>query len=167
MGTEHENNRSSALTPELIAMINASTTAAVKEAVTGIFATLGPLLKDMAVTPEKLQAGMRPYKDPAVERREIREKLKFREDEVDNEKEKKRQRANCRHFYANNLCAVAVVRNFFDRQPRGVCMLCQDWLNPKEWVIDAPSEEYPRGKAHIVDAHKDYLLVIQAIQKNG
>jgi hypothetical protein len=167
MGTENLNNRSTAMTPELIAMVNASTSAAVKEAVAGMAAIMAQTIKDLAITPEKLREANRPYVDPDKQRREVREKMKFREDEAQNETEKRRQKDNCRHFYPNNLCAVSVIRNFFDRQPRGVCMLCHDWLNPREWVIDAPTDEFPRGKQHIIDAHKDYKLVLQAIQKNG
>jgi hypothetical protein len=167
MGTENLNNRSTAMTPELIAMINASTSAAVKEAVAGMAVIMAQTIKDLAITPEKLREANRPFVDPVKERREIREKMKFREDEAQQAIEKRQQKENCRHFYPNNLCAISVVRNFFDRNPRGICMLCQDWLNPREWVIDAPSEEFPRGKSHIVEAHKDYKLVLQAIQKNG
>ena len=167
MGTEHENNRSSAMTPELLAAVNAATTAAVKEAIAGMSVIMADTIKALAMTPEKMREANKPYVDPAKERREIREKMKFREDEAQNEIEKRRQRENCRHFYPNNLCAVSVIRNFFDRNPRGVCMLCQDWLNPREWVIDAPTDEFPRGHARIAAEHKDYKLVIQAIQKNG
>jgi hypothetical protein len=168
MGHENENNRSTALTPELMATVNAATAAAVKEAVSGISGMFADLVRELAITPEKLREANKPYKDPAIERREMREKMKFKQEEIDNEKEKQRQRLNCRHHYKNNLLAVALVNNFQDRQTRGICMLCHDWIHPREWRIDNPTEENPRGVAHIVDAHKDYNLVIQAAnQQNG
>lgn len=155
-------NRSTAPTPEVLAANDAVVKAAVKEAIEGVFAQLGPLMKEMALTPEKLREGMRPYVDPAVERRAIREKMKFKEEEADNEREKRRQRDNCSHRYRNGILAVALVNNFHDRQTRGICMKCHEWFHPREWRIDNPTETSPKGTPHVVEQHKQYQLVIDA-----
>jgi hypothetical protein len=166
MGHENENNRSTALTPELLATINAATSAAVKEAVSGIFSNLAPLLKDMAVTPEKLREGMRPYVDPDKERREIREKMKFRQDEEDKERQDRARQDNCLHRDQNGRSSIQVVHNFFDRQPRGICALCGDWIHPKEWRIGKPTEEHPRGAPYCVEPHKNYQTVRELDSRN-
>lgn len=65
MGTEHENNRSSAVTPELLAVINASIAAAVQEAIKGT----GSLVADA------LREANKPYVDPDKERRSDRKSV--------------------------------------------------------------------------------------------
>ena len=165
MGHENENNRSSALTPELIAVINASISAAVKEAISGVGGMIADTVKATALTPAMLREANRPYVDPDKERRAIREKLKFKADEVLQEQAKREFREKCSHKYKTGLAAVAVVRNFPDRNPRGICMLCHEWFHPKEWRIDNPTESEPNGVAHIVDMHPKYQLVWDAINQ--
>src|ERR1700676_424422 len=113
MGTEHENqnNRSTALTPELLAVINASIASAVQEAIKGTGMLVADALRD----------ANKPYVDEAKQRRELREKLKFKQEEKDNAAEQRRQKENCSHHYKNGLLAVALVNNFHDRQTRGIC----------------------------------------------
>jgi len=159
---ENHANRSTAPTPDVLASKLAENRALVQEVVTSIFAQLGPYFKDMAITPEKLREGMRPYVDPNVERRQIREKMKFKKEEADNAKEQRRQKDNCSHHYKNGLLAIALVNNFHDRQTRGICMKCHDWIHPREWRFDNPTEENPYGVQHVVEAHKNYHLVVEA-----
>jgi hypothetical protein len=155
-------NRSSAPTPEVIAGNDAIVKAAVQEAIAGVFAQIGPFLKDMQLTPERLRDAMKPWVDPAVEKRQLREKMKFKEEEKQNAVEQRRQKDNCSHHYKNGLLAVALVNNFHDRQTRGVCMKCHEWIHPREWRIDEPTEHNPHGKAHVVEQHKLYHLVVEA-----
>lgn len=152
MGTEHENNRSSAVTPELLAVINASIAAAVQEAIKGTGMLVADALRD----------ANKPYVDPAKERRSLREKMKFKQEEIDNARTQRLNKENCSHHYKNGLLAVALVNNFHDRQTRGICMKCHDWFYPREWRIDNPTEEHPQGVAHIIDAHPKYHLVVEA-----
>ena len=153
MGHENENNRSSAMTPEIIATINAAVSTGVKDAISGLFEHLGPLLRDMN----------KPYKDPDVERRALRDKLKFKQDEIEGEKAKRLLRDSCSHRDKNGRVAIGVVRNFPDRHPRGICTHCQEWFYPREYRFDNPTEDKPYGTPHIVDAHPQYQLVYDAI----
>lgn len=164
MSNENLNNRSTALTPELLAVINASISAAVKEAMAGV-GTIAEAIKATAITPEQLREANKPYVDPDKERRRVREKMKFKADELQQEKDKREFRDKCSHKYKTGLAAVAVVRNFPDRNPRGICMLCHEWFHPKEWRIDNPTETEPNGTAHIVDMHPKYQLVWDAINQ--
>lgn len=165
MGTENQNNRSTAMTPEVLALVNATTTAAVKEAIAGMSGMMAQVMKEMALTPEKLREATRPYVDPAKEKRDLREKMKFKTEEIENAKALRLRRETCPHRYKNGLAAIGVIRNFHDRQPRGVCMLCHEFFTPREWVIDAPTEEHPEGVARISPAHPKYQLVYDAINQ--
>lgn len=165
MGHENENNRSSAMTPEMIALVTAAVTAAVKEATAGMAVHNAALIEAMALTPEKLRDATKPYVDPAVELRNIREKMKFKKEEIENAKAQRVMRDKCSHKYKNGIAAVAVVRNFPDRQPRGICMLCHDWFFPREWRILTPTDEKPEGVPLVVEAHPKYQLVWDAINQ--
>jgi hypothetical protein len=166
MGHDNENNRSSALTPEILAMITAATSAAVKEALAGSHEHNLEMIKELALTPEKLREATKPYKDPTTENREKREKIKFRQEEADNQKQMRLTRENCPHTYKQGGLALGIIRNYMDRQPRGICMLCHELFHPREWRIDAPTEEMPAGFAHIVAAHPKYALVLAKIRES-
>lgn len=164
-------NRSSALSPEIMATINASTSAAVKEAVSAVFASLAPMLKDMAITPEKIREANKPYVDPAKIARELRESLKSKADEEEQRRLDRARRDACTHLDKNGRTAICLIHNYPDHQPRGICPICQDLIHPKEWRI-APTEEMaielarlsgepPKGRAYIVPAHRDYRTVMQ------
>lgn len=157
----HDNNRSSALSAEAIAVINSATAKAVQEAVTAVFTSLGPVLKDMAITPEKLREANRPYEDPAKAAREARESLKSKQDEAEIARITAERRAMCPHLDKNGRSSINLCHNQPDHQPRGVCVICGDWIFPREWRIGAPDEKNPRGKAYLVEPHKDYKMVIQ------
>ena len=167
MPTDHDNNRSSAPTPEQIALTNSLVKACgAREAVTAVFASLKPVLQDMALTPEKLREANRPYEDPKKAARELRESLKSKQDEAQIQKDVAARRARCTHSYVNGVSAVNCVHNFFDNQPRGVCMICMDWITPREWRIGPPDAENPRGKPFLAPAHPAYLTVLQIDARN-
>jgi hypothetical protein len=159
MATEHDNNRSSALSPEALAVINSTTAAAVKEAMAAALGMLAPIIEKIAITPEKLREANRPYEDPKKILREARESAKSKLDEQEIAKATAARQAACTHMYTNGTSSVNLCHNMPDRQPRGVCVTCGAWIHPREWRIGAPTEEYPRGKAYIVDAHRDYRIV--------
>lgn len=161
MNPEAKDNRSSALTPEQLGAMNEITSAAVNEAVKGVFSALGPLLEKMAITPEKLREANRPYEDPAKVARQVREMALWRAD-MDEQREKNQEyKDNCLHQDDNQRSSIRLIRNFPDRQPRGVCVKCHDLIHPKEWRIGPPDAKNPRGKAYLADAHKNYLTVLQ------
>lgn len=160
MATDPNNNRSSAFTAEQLAIITEQTSAAVRETVTAVFASLGPALQNMALTPEKLREINRPYVDPAHEARQKREMLLWKQDEEDRLKNERKVKDNCRHMDERGQTSLRLIRNYPDRQPRGICVLCHDLITPKEWRIAAPDEKNPRGKAYLAEPHKDYMTVI-------
>ena len=161
MPAEHDNNRSSALSPEALAVINSATAKAVSEAVQAVFMNLAPVLKDMAITPEKLREANKPYTDPKIAARELRESLKSQQDEAEIAKMNAARRAACPHLDKNGRAAICLVHNQPDHQPRGVCVVCGDWIHPKEWRIGAADDENPRGRAYLVEPHKDFRIVLQ------
>lgn len=169
MANDHEVNRSSALTPEALAMINTATAAAVQEAVSSLLKGLLPAFQDMALTPEKIRAGMTPIEDPkerAKFLREERESLKSKQDEAEIKKMNDARKANCPHVDKNGRSSINLVHNQPDHQPRGVCVVCGDWIHPKEWRIGAPDNQNPRGRAYLVEPHKDYRIVMQLESMN-
>jgi hypothetical protein len=162
MPTDPENNRSTAFSPEQLAMINDSTRAAVQAAI----AAMGPLLESIAVTPAKLREANRPYIDPKVYAREQRESMKSKQDEAEIARITKARRDACPHLDKNGRASINLVHNQPDHQPRGVCVICSDWIHPKEWRIGPPTDAEPRGRAYLVEPHKDYKIVMQLESMN-
>jgi hypothetical protein len=152
-------NRSSAPTPEQLGAMNVAIAAAVREAVSGVFAQLGPVLKDMAITPEKLREANKPYQDPAKIARELREGLRTKAEEAEMRRLERERKDNCMHIDANGRSTIQLVHNYPDRQTRGICAHCQDYIHPKEWRIGPPTPEEPRGHAYMVEPHKNYSSV--------
>lgn len=164
--SENDNNRSSALSPEALGAINSATAAAVQAAIGSLMQGFLPALKDMAITPEKLREANKPWVDPAVVARELRESLKSKADEAEIAKATALRRANCPHLDKNGRSALSLVHNQPDHQPRGICVLCADWIHPKEWRIGPATPEEPRGHAYLVEPHKDYRIVMQLESMN-
>jgi hypothetical protein len=147
------------VTPEAQAFVSASISAAVKEAVAGVFASLGPILREMQMTPEKIRAANTPYVDPDVVARNKRETEKSKADEKELRAMDAARKAACPHMDQNQRSSIRLIHNYPDRQPRGICPICHDLITPREWVIGPPDAENPKGKAVLVDAHKDYRTV--------
>lgn len=172
MGNANEQakeNRSSAPSPETLGVATTNATndvqalvaAAVKEAVSGVFSQLGPLLQSLAVTPEKLREANKPYKDPAVIARELREMMIWKEDEAEARRLIAERQNACRHIDDNNRSSINLIRNYPDRQPRGICVHCHAYIHPREWRIGAPDAKHPRGVPFLVEPHRDYQVVMQ------
>jgi hypothetical protein len=149
------------ITPEAQAFVSASISAAIKEAVSGVFASLGPILKDMALTPDKIRDATKPYVDPLKEARNKRETEKSKADERENRAAEAARKAACPHLDQNSRPSIRLVHNYPDRQPRGLCVICQDLITPRMWVIGPPDAENPKGRAYLQDAHKNYNIVLQ------
>jgi hypothetical protein len=139
--------------------VTASISAAIKEAVSGVFASLGPILKDMALTPEKIRDATKPYVDPDVVARNKRETEKSKADEKELRAMDAARKAACPHMDQNQRSSIRLIHNYPDRQPRGICPICHDLITPREWRIGPPNAENPKGQAVLVDAHKDYCTV--------
>lgn len=158
---DHENNRSSAFTPEQLAAITEMTSKAVQETVTAVFSSLGPALQGMALTPEKMREMNRPFEDPQKAARQKREMLLWKQDEDERIKRERKSKDDCLHQDKRGQTSLRLIRNYPDRQPRGICVLCHDLITPKEWRIGAPDELHPRGVAYLAEPHKDYLTVVR------
>jgi len=159
-GNDQHDNRSSALTPEALAVMNSAIAKAVQESVSAIFANLKPTLESMAITPEKLREANRPYEDPKRAERDARETKKSKADEAELRQLTAARRAACPHLDANGRSSINLVHNQPDHQPRGICVTCGDWIFPKEWRIGPPDDQNPRGRAFLVEPHKDYKIVM-------
>jgi len=175
MSTEQpKENRSFAPSPEALgaqtamaaADVKGLVAAAVKEAVAGVFSQLGPLLESMAITPEKLREANKPYKDPAVIARELREMLIWKEDEAEARRQTEERQNACPHIDNNGRSSVQLVHNFPDRQPRGICAKCHAYIHPREWRIGAPDAKHPRGVPFLVEPHRHYQIVMQLESQN-
>jgi hypothetical protein len=171
------------LTPEAQAQVNQSmsaavqeatasavpdaTAAAVAEAVKSVFAQLAPFLKDLQLTPEKLNELKKPFEDPLVLARNAREARQTRMQDAENRKNNELMRANCPHLDQNKRDSISIIHNYPDRQVRGVCHICMDVIEPRRWVIDAPDPATGETKARIADAHKDYQRVLLLAAQSG
>jgi len=160
-------NRSSAPSPADLAAQNAAISAAVQEAVKGVFAQLGPYLKDMAITPEKLREANKPYVDPKDLARQMREGDRTRQEQALIDAATQARKDNCLHLDQNGRSTIQLVHNYPDRQTRGICSHCHDLIHPKEWRIEAPTEAEPRGRAVLVPPHKNYMTVRQLESQLG
>jgi len=171
MATEEKSNRSSAFTTEQLGEINVAMSLAIKDAVAGAVAAamagLAPILKEVALTPEKLREINKPYVDPAKQAREDRERDDWREEIAQQRAFVDATRANCSHLYRTGQEAIALVHNQLDRQVRGLCMLCHEWIFPREWTIDPPDEKNHKGLAKLRGPHKDYQRVVRIEQQRS
>ena len=167
MGETNEKN--TALSHEQQAYINSSISAAVREALTA----LGPILQSVAVTPEKMLEMERLRREPSdaekkAKLREARERALMKEDLEEAARNTELKQKNCPkgHRDENNRYAIALIHNYPDRQPRGVCTHCHLLIEPTHWEIGAPDEKNPRGKAYLVKAHPLYYIVAELENTN-
>lgn len=160
--TRNTNQDSKVLSTEAIAAINSATASAVQSAIVEAMKALAPIMASMALTPDKIAQLKAPYEDPAKKARFDREAKKSKDDEQEAARATALRRKACPHVYpSNGSLAINLVHNCPDRQPRGICVLCQDWIHPREWRIGPPTDKSPRGVAYLIDAHKDYRMVLQ------
>jgi hypothetical protein len=157
--SDQELNRSGALSPEMTAVVNTAIAEGIKAALSGF----APILKELALTPEKLDLLRTPKKteeDLKRVARELRETMKSKQDEAENLRFAAERKAACEHRYSTGKSAINLIHNYHDHQVRGICVLCHDFIHPREWRIGAPTAEKPHGTAFVVQAHKDYQRVV-------
>ena len=158
---DHDNNRSSALNPETLALLNSQVNATVAETMKAMLKdVIGPLLREVALTPEKLEALKAPYVDAKAAAREKRESAQTREQEAENIRIRAQMQANCTHLDKNGKTAICLIHNYPDRQARGICPICHDIIHPREWVIGAPDPNTGKTTPFLRAAHKDYRTVM-------
>lgn len=157
------------ISPAAQGFINAAIASAVKEAISGVFASLKPTLEAVSLTPEKLGAALReanrPFDTPekiAARLREERESLKSKEDEAENRRATAARQASCPHTDKNGRTAICLIHNFPDRQARGICPLCHLIVTPKCWAVGtAISHPERRDHAFLQEEHPLYHIVRQ------
>jgi hypothetical protein len=150
----------------------AYTASMVREAIAGMFEQLAPLLSGIALTPEKIELMEKARRAPTADQitaaaRNAREKLMMIQEQKENAANLIRQQSACPHRYPTGQLAINLVRNFPDRNVRGVCSLCNCWIHPREWRIGPASDEFPRGAEYIVAEHPQYGMVREALVIKG
>jgi hypothetical protein len=153
------------LTPASVGTVND----VVREAVRSLFAEFAPILKDLALSPEKikLMEDLRRAPTPeqeAFKARMKREKLATIAEQQQNARNLAAAQAACKHKHKTGASAIQVVMNQLDQRPRGICAKCQIWLHPAEWRVAAPTAANPSGE-YIHPAHPLFHLVLDAIQE--
>lgn len=155
----------SALTPEMQAFISMS----ISEAVKSVFVQMTPVLASIALTPEKMAEAerLRRAPDAAVVAREMRERKLTQDEATENAQNLARRQNDCFHRYPSGLLSISLIRNYPDRQARGICMTCHKMFQPRRWEIGAPTELSPRGVPFVADADKQYSLVLEVLSAKG
>lgn len=158
---QHE-NRSSAPTPEQLAAMNTYATKVATDVVTALFGQLMPFLKEMQLTPEKIQALKTPPPDLDAEKRRLRnerEKKRMLKEISEAQRIQNLQQQSCLHRDQQQREAIKLMHNWPDRQVRGICTLCFKVIHPRHWEIIAPT---PEGDdvPKLMDADKDYNRVL-------
>lgn len=118
-----------------------------------IFAQIAPILADVALTEDKLRAALKPYVDPAVVARELRERETNRKQFLENRKITLEIQQHCPHKDKNERWAINLQHNFPDHMTRGICPLCFIQIEPAHWEIKAD------GTAFIVEEHPLYHVI--------
>lgn len=149
------------------AAISEAVSAAVAESVKSIFAGLAPVLKDLQLTPEKLNELKKPFIDPDTVARNLREARQTRKQDEENRKNDELRKANCPHKDQNMKESISLIHNYPDHQVRGVCHVCMDLIEPKRWYIEAPDKATGDSKAVLLPAHKDYGRVLVLAAQRG
>lgn len=182
MSTEHETPKNEKIpqpteliSPAAQGFINAAIASAVKEAISGVFASLKPTLEAVSLTPEKLGAALReanrPFDTPekiAAKLREERENLQSREQDAEMRRQQRERQENCAHQDRNGKSAINLVHNWPDHPVRGICPLCHLLIEPACWKIgSALSHPERKDHAYIQPEHPKYFLVRQLESMSG
>lgn len=137
----------------------------VKEVLQGLM----PAFQAMALTPDKIREANKPYEDPIAIARELRERENNRKQFHEDLARTKARQDACSHKDDNEKWAICLQHNFPDHMPRGICPLCQAYIEPAHWV-DAANEEQAQiqatklgtkvsGHCYIVPEHQLYHIV--------
>jgi hypothetical protein len=126
-----------------------------------IFASLAPILQNIALTPDKLREALKPYVDPAALAREMREREMNRKQFLENLRITKQIQENCPHKDKNERWAINLQHNMPNRMAIGICPLCFVCIEPAHWMIPGPGYDGGNGigEPYIVPEHPLYHVV--------
>lgn len=110
-----------------------------------IFAGLAPILSNIALTPDKLKEALKPYIDPQVLARELREREANRKQFAEDRKITAARQQQCPHKDGNEKWSLCLTHNYPDHQVRATCPLCGIWIEPAHWVIPGPQFDGGNG----------------------
>jgi hypothetical protein len=135
----------------------------VREIIKEVFTGFAPILKDIALTPDKIREATKPYVDPAAIARELREREISRQQFNEARKITKAMQEACPHKDKNEKWAINLQHNFPDHQPRGICPHCNYCIEPAHWVIPGAGFDGGNGagQPYIVSEDKLYYIVRQ------
>lgn len=155
-------------TPETQAIINSMVSAAVKEAISGVFENMKPMMESIALTPEKLAKAeeLRRAPDPAKVAREARERQLMKEDIDEARRNVARAQKNCTHKDLNRKYSISLIHNYPDRGTRGVCTHCHLMIEPCHWEIGAPDAKNPRGTPVLI-AESPLYHIVRELEATG
>jgi hypothetical protein len=122
---------------------------------------LREMVPALALTPEKIREALKPYEDPAIIAREKRSREQNRKQFLEDMKAKAERQSRCPHKDKNMRWAINLVHNFPDAKPRGICPLCEAFLQPAHYDFKAPTDEHPDGERFIIPAHPQYHIVLE------
>lgn len=157
------------ITPAAQAFVNQAISAAVKEAVGSVFASLGPVLKEMRLSPTELATAIKEANrvpdDPkkiAAALREERENLQSKEQAEEIRRQIKERQDSCLHLDRNGHIALGTIHNFPDHMARGICPLCHALIEPACWKIGtAITHPERKDHAYVQPEHPKYYMVRQ------
>jgi len=128
-----------ALSVDQIAYMNS----AISEALKDLTSQLHAAQQANAFTPASLAEAFRlaelerrkPTEDEiSKKKRQAREKAQMHAEAETNRANLQLVRDNCSHKYSNGSQAVAIIRNYHDRNPRGICLKCHEFFEPAHWM---------------------------------
>lgn len=128
-------------------------------AVTAAMTAIAPVLKEIALTPDKIRELKAPYKDPALEAREKRESAKEAADTRRNIDERKQRQEQCPHGHGSfdgsgYKEAITIEYDFWNR-PQGRCNMCEKLIQPAHWDF------YGNGEKYMIPEDREYQRVIR------
>ena len=155
------------ISPEGMGYMNTLVAAAVREAVQAAMAGIAPMIEGSQLTREKLLilSGKDPEQEAAARARLKRERQEWGVQEDEARAQKLAMQRACPHQYSDGKEAINLNRNWPDRQPRGICVLCGYMIQPKHWEILAPDptiadiHERRKTQAKLVEEDPLYFRV--------
>jgi hypothetical protein len=128
-----KNAPAGALDPAALAYMNS----AIRESVSAIVREMIPAFQKLA-EPSPLEQEQIENLARTKERM-VREKKQMMESEKEQLETLHQKQLHCSHRDKNEKSSLGIIRNFFDRMPRGICPQCFLLITPREYRVASPS----------------------------